>query len=163
MRLLFRGTTILVLLISLTGCSNRSETLFVEDECPRDGAGVLFNSDRAPQEIDLPKSFLPVSIVKCSRDPNDDSGVREEVAVLSKDLSSSLILPDVELPADIGCGGPNTGILFLLVADADGRAVRPRIPSDSCGVPRTEVQRALDRTAFMVREEFAAEPSPTLR
>lgn len=150
-------------MFTVVSCSNQfSEPRFWKDECPLDGAGVLFNTDQGPQEVQLPSSFAPVSVTRCSQDlKNNEYWVREQEAPLTEDLRGALQLPDTALPPDVTCNAraPESGILFVLLVDREGRALRPKIPLLGGCEPRTEIQESLKMTPFVLRKRFQVDPS----
>jgi hypothetical protein len=102
----------------------------------------------------LPQGFRPVHALRCTWSETylDDAATRAEVTVeelrsstITPTLSASLELPDQELApgSHRACPAVATAPTYLILVDAEGEALAPRLPGSPCGDPREEVARAI--------------------
>ncbi|SDU94134.1 hypothetical protein SAMN04488544_2313 [Microlunatus sagamiharensis] len=126
-----------VAVASLDHCPSRPS------EVPRsDGFGGLVGSGV------LPADFRPVRVVRCRW--VSDTATR---VVIEEDRTSSVtpaFLASLELPDQVAnpdshaaCAAVATSLSYLVLVDAEGRAVVPHLPEEPCGAPRAEIERAV--------------------
>lgn len=96
----------------------------------------------------LGDDFPAVAAVLCGVGPRQRPGGGEDLAATESRadevaaLVEALRLPD-EPPADGPCTTDLPMVPWLALLDAQGRWVRPGVPSDACGKPRIEVRDAI--------------------
>lgn len=101
----------------------------------------------------LGDAFRPVSAVICRIGTRErPGGGTEMVAEEVRAVDLTALLPALRLPDEAPTTGPCTYELHVLpwlaLLDADGRWVRPGVPVDACGKPRTEFRSAFDELVF---------------
>jgi hypothetical protein len=124
--------------------------------CPSSAAQLPPHDDlgRMVGPGQLPNGFRPTHAVRCTWSETylDDAATRAEVtveesrsAVITPILSASLELPDQEFAphSHVACSAVATAPTYLILVDAEGEALAPRLPESPCGDPRDEVARAL--------------------
>jgi hypothetical protein len=124
--------------------------------CPSSAAQLPAHDDvgRMVGPGQLPHGFRPTHAVRCtwSQTYLDDAVTRAEVTVeesrssmIASTLSASLELPDQVLApgSHLACPAVATAPVYLILVDAEGDALAPRLPESPCGSPRDEVARAL--------------------
>jgi hypothetical protein len=102
----------------------------------------------------VPTGFAPLTLRRCTLDAvvgdGSEDGLRyavreERAAAVPADLLAALLLPDQEsTDPHAACPAIGRTPSYLLLVDADGRAVVPRLPTAPCGEPREEVARAIE-------------------
>ena len=114
-----------------------------QSEVPRyDGSGGLVGSGV------LPADFRPVRVVRCRWVSGTTTTVvieEDRTSSVTPTLLSSLELPD-QVPnpdSHAACAAVATSVSYLILVDAEGRAVVPHLPEEPCGAPRAEVERAV--------------------
>jgi len=97
----------------------------------------------------LPVDFRPVRVVRCRWVSETTTSVvieEDRTSSVTPAFLSSLELPDQVANPDshLACAAVATSLSYLILEDADGRAVVPHLPEEPCGAPRADVGRAVD-------------------
>ena len=114
-----------------------------QSEVPRpDGFGGLVGSGV------LPVDFKPVQVVRCRWVSETATRVvveEDRASAVTPAFLSALELPDqvVNPASHLACAAVATSLSYLVLVDAEGRAVVPHLPEEPCGAPRAEVERAV--------------------
>jgi hypothetical protein len=117
------------------------------------GAGDPSSPDGSAGLPRLGEAFTAVAAVTCLTGPADVAGggtdlvATEQRAEQVDALVTALRLPDEPHTADF-CTADGIVLPWLVLLDAQERWVRPGIPMDECGKPRTEVRTALDAVVW---------------
>jgi hypothetical protein len=101
----------------------------------------------------LGDDFAPVAVTVCGTGPASAPAGGESLVATERRAGSvhalvvALRLPD-EPPADGACTLDLVTMPWFALHDAQGRWVRPGVPTDACGKPRREVREAFDALTF---------------
>ncbi len=175
------ATAVAVHLI-LTGCSwgplvvdqppDRTPAELIAARCPRSASELgLTSVDTGPTPGAVPADFGPATVLQCRENgetttPSADgtNGTRlltivEETAPVTPALLSALSRPDQAFAPGAQGACPAVGWVrpFLLLVDDHQRAVRPRLPTDPCQLPRPELDRALSALTFTPVRTYTVE------
>ena len=101
----------------------------------------------------LDADFAPVAVTVCGTGPaSAPAGGENLVATERRAGSVDALAAALRLPDEPSGDGPCTLDLVTMpwfaLHDAQGRWVRPGVPTDSCGKPRKEVREAFDALTF---------------
>lgn len=102
----------------------------------------------------LDDGFAAVSVIVCAEGPREKpDGTLERVVEETRTeppaaLLAALRLPDEDQGVEGYCTMDLPHVPWLALVDGDGRWIRPGIPIDSCGKPRTELQTAYADLVF---------------
>lgn len=124
------------------------------NELPRsDGFGGLVGSGV------LPADFRPVRVVRCrwvSETTTRKVIEEDRASSVTQALLSSLELPDQVANPDshAACAAVATSLSYLILVDAEGRAVVPHLPEEPCGAPRAEVARAVGELGLTLSRTY---------
>lgn len=121
-------------------------------EAPRAGEMITETSPPAVNEPTIGRidpTFTPVAAVICGREirPGPNGG-QEQIATERRaeqiaPLLTALRLPNEQADGEVACTLDMVIPPWLALLDERGRWLRPHIPTDSCGKPRSEVMDAL--------------------
>ncbi|GLW35010.1 hypothetical protein [Actinoplanes regularis] len=95
--------------------------------------------------------FQPVAAVICGVAPRKGpAGGREIVAEEARADDLTVLLPALRLPDEaaafeVNCTLELPAVPWLVLLDSEGRWIRPGIPTDVCGKPRTEFREAFPK------------------
>lgn len=161
------GLAILIFALACaTGCTDQNaerdaelpgvEAPVVRAQCPADASpmGVAVTPRNPPTTSgEIPKSYVARKVIVCEvtdLGPGEKPGeihytIVTKEAPITEALLQALKLPNREfIHADSGsCRMDYQPLPYILLVDASGAAVHPRIPVDACGKVRVEVERAL--------------------
>ncbi|TDC42560.1 hypothetical protein [Micromonospora sp. KC213] len=123
------------------------------EACATATAGQEADLDHSQAALSLPfleDGFRPVAAAVCRAEPRQrPTGGSDLVAVEERAddvgrLVAALLLPDDTSPVD-ACTAEMPFVPWLVLLDAQGRWVRPGVPTDPCGKPRPEFRTAYEQ------------------
>jgi hypothetical protein len=112
-------------------------------------------TERAP----IPEGFATTSVVRCREEIRDLPGKGKwAVAIVERtDTPATELVAELRKPSDPRSDGPCTMELrvppYFLLVDSSGRAILPSVPNDSCGQPRIDATKPLERLDFHIVSE----------
>jgi hypothetical protein len=112
-------------------------------------------AERAP----IPEGFATAWVVRCRDEIRDVPGKGKwTVSVVERaDTPATELVAELRKPSDPRSDGACTMELrvppYFLLVDSAGRVILPAVPDDSCGQPRVEATKPLERLDFRVVSE----------
>lgn len=132
--------------------------------CPRNGEGLVPPFDGKPATTAPPHALTPERVIRCAVDPavqeradgSLDYTVRQQETRATASLLDALALPDTPRPSsgNVQCDANAEPIVYLLLVDASGKALKPHVPADWCGSPRPEVVNELQHASWRTTQTY---------
>jgi hypothetical protein len=108
----------------------------------------------SPPRGGIPEDFATAAVVRCRQDVQEFPGEGTWTVMITEraDTPASDLIAELRQPSDTPSGDPCPAIAvfapYFLLVDGAGRALLPAVPTDACGLPRQEVQKALDALSY---------------
>jgi hypothetical protein len=157
------------LMLVAAGCGTNSELpvgeppapgppVWVEPVCPKAPDGLVMGNEPVKRGA-VPDDFVTVSVTRCRPGFQKVAGqgewttaITEKADTPAEDLVAQLRQPSAP-STDGACTMEYISPPYIMLINAEGKAVLPRIPQDSCGKPKIEVRNAVDALPYKVVSE----------
>jgi hypothetical protein len=135
---------------------------WVAAECPKDPPKPPDQQEKV-EGGGVPSDFQAAYVLRCADSVHEllGQGVWRHRVVERADGPAQELVDQLRRPSDAPTAEACTADMVipphLVLVNAEGKAIRPAFPQDSCGKPRLEARQAVERMSFRVVEETPVE------
>lgn len=167
------GTRLVVmaaLVLLVAGCGGNGELpvgeapapgppVWVEPNCPADAANGPISGAGEVKRGAVPGDFVTVSVMRCRPGFKQVPGQGEWTTAIAEkaDTSAGDLVAQLRQPSAPSTDGACTMEFitspYIMLINAEGKAVLPEIPKDPCGKPKIEVRNAADALPYKLVSE----------